>query len=119
MDEAAGELREAGVEATKPRYDPEYAPDYYVRYLKNPDGVRLGVTNFREVRCRLMYDWEPEITTENTDGSGWTATRKRRRSRPPQRSIRCTLRASLSNAHLPKLSYGCTGSRSCREKSLA
>ena len=58
MDRAARELAEAGVGATEPCYYPEYAPDYYATFFEDPDGVRLEVTNFREQRRRLMYDWE-------------------------------------------------------------
>ena len=58
VDRAAGELEEAGVDATEPRYYPEYAPDYYATFFTDPDGIRLEVTNFREVRRKLMYDWE-------------------------------------------------------------
>ncbi len=57
-DRAAGELGEAGVDATEPRYYPEYAPDYYATFFTDPDGIRLEVTNFREIRRKLMYDWE-------------------------------------------------------------
>jgi hypothetical protein len=41
VDRAARELREAGVEATEPRYYPEYAPDYYATFFEDPDGMRL------------------------------------------------------------------------------
>ena len=58
VDRAAGGLRAAGVEATKPRYYPEYGPDYYATFFEDPDRVRLEVMNFREVRRKLMYDWE-------------------------------------------------------------
>jgi glyoxylase I family protein len=58
VDRAARELREAGVEATEPRYYPEYAPDYYATFFEDPDGVRLEVMNFRELRRKVMYDWE-------------------------------------------------------------
>ena len=58
VDRAARELREAGVEATEPRYYPEYALDYYATFFEDPDGVRLEVMNFREVRRKVMYDWE-------------------------------------------------------------
>lgn len=58
VDRAARELREAGVEVTQPRYYPEYGPDYYATFFEDPDGVRLEVMNFRELRRRLMYDWE-------------------------------------------------------------
>jgi glyoxylase I family protein len=58
VDRAAGELRTAGIDATEPRYYPEYAPDYYATFFEDPDGVRLEVMNFRERRRKLMYDWE-------------------------------------------------------------
>ena len=58
VDRAAIELEEAGVDATEPRYYPEYAPDYYATFFTDPDGIRLEVTNFREIRRKLMYDWE-------------------------------------------------------------
>jgi len=58
VDRAAGGLRAAGVEATKPRYYPEYGRDYYATFFEDPDRVRLEVMNFREVRRKLMYDWE-------------------------------------------------------------
>jgi glyoxylase I family protein len=48
----------AGVEATEPRYYPEYDPDYYATFFEDPDGIRLEVTNFRERRRRRMFDWE-------------------------------------------------------------
>ncbi len=58
VDRAARELAEAGVEATEPRYYPEYGPDYYATFFEDPDGVRLEVMNFRELRRKIMYDWE-------------------------------------------------------------
>jgi catechol 2,3-dioxygenase-like lactoylglutathione lyase family enzyme len=58
VDRAAGELAEAGVEVTEPRYYPEYGPDYYATFLEDPDGIRLEIMNFRELRRKIMYDWE-------------------------------------------------------------
>ena len=58
VDRAARELREAGIEVTEPRYYPEYAPDYYATFFEDPDGIRLEVMNFREIRRKVMYDWE-------------------------------------------------------------
>ena len=58
VDRAGDELREAGVEVTKPRYYPEYGPDYYAIFFEDPDGLRLEVMNFRERRRKIMYDWE-------------------------------------------------------------
>jgi glyoxylase I family protein len=56
VDRAAGELKEAGVEASEPRYYLEYGPDYYAKFFTDPDGVRLEVMNFREIRRKIMYD---------------------------------------------------------------
>jgi glyoxylase I family protein len=61
VDRAARELREAGVEVTEPRYYPEYAPDYYATFFEDPDGIRLEVMNFREIRRKVMYDWEARV----------------------------------------------------------
>ena len=58
VDRAAQRLREAGIEATEPRYYPKYDPDYYAAFFEDPDGIRLEVTNFRERRRRRMFDWE-------------------------------------------------------------
>jgi len=58
VDRAVGEFRAAGIEATEPRYYPEYALDYYATFFEDPDGVRLEVMNFREIRRKVMYDWE-------------------------------------------------------------
>ena len=58
VDRAARELRESGVEVTEPRYYPEYGPDYYATFFEDPDGIRLEVVNFRELRRKIMYDWE-------------------------------------------------------------
>lgn len=60
VDRAAEGLRAAGIDATEPRYYPEYDPDYYAAFFADPDGVRLEVANFRERRRRWMYDWEAE-----------------------------------------------------------
>ncbi len=58
VDRAAGELRAAGIEVTDPRLYPEYSADYYATFFTDPDGVRLEITNFREIRRRRMFDWE-------------------------------------------------------------
>jgi catechol 2,3-dioxygenase-like lactoylglutathione lyase family enzyme len=55
---AAGELRAAGVDVTEPRVYPEYAPDYVAAFFVDPDGVRLEITNFREIRRKRMFDWD-------------------------------------------------------------
>ena len=58
VDRAGDELRVAGLEIAKPRYYPEYGPDYYAIFFNDPDGLRLEVMNFRERRRKIMYDWE-------------------------------------------------------------
>lgn len=58
VDQAASELTEAGVEAMEPRYYPEYGPDYYATFFEDPNRIRLEVTNFRELRRKIKYDWE-------------------------------------------------------------
>jgi len=60
VDEAAAALEGCGVEATRPAYYPQYAPDYYATFFRDPDGVRLEITNFREERRRRMQAWESE-----------------------------------------------------------
>jgi glyoxylase I family protein len=58
VDRAAQALRKAGVEATEPRYYPEYDPEYYATFFEDPDGLRLEVANFRDRHRKLMHDWE-------------------------------------------------------------
>ncbi len=58
VDRAGDELRVAGLKVSKPRYYPEYGPDYYAIFFEDPDGLRLEVMNFRERRRKIMYDWE-------------------------------------------------------------
>jgi glyoxylase I family protein len=58
VDRAAAELRDAGIAVTDPRLYPEYAADYYAIFFADPDGVRLEITNFREIRRRRMFDWD-------------------------------------------------------------
>ncbi len=60
VDRAAKELGNEGVDATPPRYYPEYAADYYATFFTDPDGVRLEITNFRESRRQRMFDWNAE-----------------------------------------------------------
>lgn len=57
VDRVADELRAVEVEVTKPRYYEEYDADYYATFFEDPDDVRLEVTNFRDRRRKLMYDW--------------------------------------------------------------
>jgi glyoxylase I family protein len=58
VDRAATELGAAGIDVTEPRYYPEYAADYYATFFVDPDGVRLEITNFRQIRRRRLFDWD-------------------------------------------------------------
>jgi glyoxylase I family protein len=58
VDRAVAELRAIGVEVTEPRHYPEYAADYYAAFFADRDGIRLEITNFREIRRRRMFDWD-------------------------------------------------------------
>jgi glyoxylase I family protein len=58
VDRAKEELRELGVGVTEPRYYPEYGPDYYAIFFEDPHGLGLEAMNFRELRRKIMYDWE-------------------------------------------------------------
>jgi glyoxylase I family protein len=57
VDRAVTELRAVGVEVTDACYYPEYAADYYAAFFTDHDGMRLEITNFREIRRRRMFDW--------------------------------------------------------------
>ncbi|MBI1817264.1 MAG: VOC family protein [Deltaproteobacteria bacterium] len=55
---AASELQMRGIDASEPRYYPEYAPDYFATFFVDPDGIRLEVTNFRAQRRHRMHHWD-------------------------------------------------------------
>jgi catechol 2,3-dioxygenase-like lactoylglutathione lyase family enzyme len=57
---AAAALAGHGIDASRPRLYPEYAPDYYAIFFTDPDGIRLEITNFREERQARMYRWDDE-----------------------------------------------------------
>ena len=56
VDDAYRELQRLGIDATKPKLYPEYAPDYYATFFSDPDEVRLEITNYREQRRRLFRE---------------------------------------------------------------
>lgn len=60
VDRAAGELRQAGIEATEPRAYTQYSADYYATFFPDPDGLLLEVMNFNARRRRRMFDWDAE-----------------------------------------------------------
>ncbi len=61
VDAAARALREVGVEATDPKFYPEYAPDYYATFFSDPDGIRLEVVANRRLRSLIRDKWH-ELT---------------------------------------------------------
>ena len=61
VDAAARALRQAGLEATDPKFYPEYAPDYYATFFSDPDGVRLEIVAHRRLRSLIRDKWH-ELT---------------------------------------------------------
>lgn len=55
--QAAAELRAAGIETSEPQVYPEYAPDYHATFFRDPDGIRLEITNYREERRERHDEW--------------------------------------------------------------
>lgn len=53
----ATRLQEAGIDASEPRLHPEYAPDYHATFLRDPDGIRLDITNYRLERRQRHDHW--------------------------------------------------------------
>lgn len=56
--EAADALRAAGIDASEPQAYREYAPDYWATFFRDPDGVRLEVTNYRAERRERHDGWD-------------------------------------------------------------
>ena len=56
--QAAAELRAAGIETSEPQVYPEYAPDYHATFFRDPDGIRLEITNYREERRKRHDEWD-------------------------------------------------------------
>jgi glyoxylase I family protein len=57
VHEVAQALQGAGINATKARLYPEYAPDYSATFFEDPDGLRLEVTNYRQERRDRHANW--------------------------------------------------------------
>ena len=57
VGKAAAELRAAGIEASDPKIYPEYAADYHATFFRDPDGIRLEITNFRAERRERHDEW--------------------------------------------------------------
>lgn len=58
VEAAAHALRAAGIDATLPRLYPEYDADYVATFFQDPDGIRLELTNYRQVRRERHDSWE-------------------------------------------------------------
>ena len=54
---AARNLSDVGVICSRPEHFPEYAPDYYSMFFRDPDGIKIELTNYREERRKRYADW--------------------------------------------------------------
>jgi len=58
VNQAHKELREAGIEASEPKYHTQYSDEYYATFFSDPDGVLLEIMNFGERRRKRMMEWD-------------------------------------------------------------
>ena len=58
VDEVARRFTDLGIDYSAPQLYPAYAPDYYALFFRDPDGVQLEVTNYREERRKRFADWD-------------------------------------------------------------
>jgi len=58
VDQVAKRFSELGIECSAPQLYPEYAPDYYAIFFRDPDGLQLEVTNYRQERRKRFADWD-------------------------------------------------------------
>ena len=58
VDAVSAALTAQGVAHTAPVGYPQYAPDYYALHLRDPDGIHLEVTNYRQERRERFARWE-------------------------------------------------------------
>jgi catechol 2,3-dioxygenase-like lactoylglutathione lyase family enzyme len=58
VTEAAQALQAAGIAATDAKLYPDYAPDYWATFFRDPDGIRLEITNYRLERRQRHDQWE-------------------------------------------------------------
>ncbi len=58
IDAIAQELRLLSIESSEPRYYPEYAPDYYALYFRDPDGIEWEIVNQTHIRSLIQERWE-------------------------------------------------------------
>lgn len=50
VKECAEEIKKAGIQISEPKNYPEYASDYWATSFKDPDGIQLEITNYRQER---------------------------------------------------------------------
>ena len=55
--QAASELQATGIQTSEPRVYPEYAPDYHATFFRDPDGIQLEITNYRNERRKRHDEW--------------------------------------------------------------
>jgi catechol 2,3-dioxygenase-like lactoylglutathione lyase family enzyme len=46
----AEEIKKTGIKVSDPDNYKQYAPDYWAIYFKDPDGIQLEITNYRQER---------------------------------------------------------------------
>ena len=56
--DAARQLIAAGIEASEPALFPDYAPDYRATFFRDPDGLKLEITNYRAERRHRHDHWD-------------------------------------------------------------
>ncbi len=50
VKECAEQIKKFGIKIAEPQNYPEYATDYWATYFKDPDGIQLEITNYRQER---------------------------------------------------------------------
>jgi catechol 2,3-dioxygenase-like lactoylglutathione lyase family enzyme len=50
VKECALKIKQSGIRIAEPQNYPQYAPDYWATYFKDPDGIQLEITNYRQER---------------------------------------------------------------------
>lgn len=61
VDDAAARLTAAGIGATPPRLYPEYHPEYYATFFRDPDELRLELVSRTSHRDAVAAHWD-ELT---------------------------------------------------------
>jgi glyoxylase I family protein len=58
VEQAARELQQRGIKVSEPRLFPDYAPDYFATFFKDPNGLQLEITNYRAERRERYEHWD-------------------------------------------------------------